>query len=536
MKTIDELISTMTLGEKVGQLIHTGAKEDASGWPSGDMETLIKEHHIGGVRIYSRKGNPAFYRAYTNQLQEWALSTRLGIPLIIATDAEPGLTDVVRYGVSVWPWAAGLSACDSPETTRAVSAAIARESLAVGINCNQRPVADVNVNPSNPIVGLRSPSNDTRMVCDQVEAAIQGARSEGLITCAKHFPGHGDTGFDSHLELGTIEGSLQELREVHLAPFVRAITAGVDIIMTCHVIVRCLDPRFPATLSHEVMTGLLRNELGFQGVVITDSMGMLAIQNHYGADYATVQAIKAGCDLLIARPEVRDAILKALGSGDLSEERLNESVRRILRLKASRDWFESSRIGSVASAVHAFGSEEQVAFNERVVARAMTLVKNDGVLPLRPEDKVLLTGVCDVHPVADALTGRGLRVTACELRSGDEQPDWSPASDDIESVLSLASRSDVVVVLTYTYQGRLPEGQQTLLRRLIQSRARIVVVALGLPYDAVDTGGIAGYLLTYFHAYRIPRYRPLPEVFSRVLVDVLIGERSPGGKCPFVLR
>jgi beta-N-acetylhexosaminidase len=540
VQRVESLIKEMTAEEKVGQLLCIGVYGDEHGWASRDEETLIKKYHVGAVRIYGSRHNSVFCRQYINELQSWASSTRLGIPLIVSVDAEYGLYHEVNEGVSVFPTSSGIGACDSLEITRKVSEVIARESLAIGINMNQRPVADVNVNPLNPVIGVRAYGDDVDKVCDQVEASIIGAKSQGLITCAKHFPGHGDTQFDSHKELPIIDCDIEELKRVHLPPFLRAIKTGVDSIMTAHIITPCIDPDFPGTLSYNVMQGLLRDEMGFDGVLITDGMTMAAIKDNYTIEYAAVKAINSGVDLILSSYRDMDdhvlmyeAVLKAYRDGVISEERLNQSLRRVLKLKASRNWFESSRIGDIRGVLEVCGSDEHTKINEEALEKSMTLVKNEDAIPLKPQDRVLITGVNDVHGVGKALMDRGHMVMSYQLRTRRKDAMGSWADEDLKNVLSLSDNADVVVVLTYTHQGSLPSEQQRLLEALKEKKAKIIVVALGLPYDAANSEGISAYLLTYLQAYTRAYPNPLPDIFTKELADALTGVYKPTGKCPF---
>ncbi len=540
MQRVEPLIKEMSPAEKVGQLLCIGVYGDEHGWASKDEETLIKKYHVGAVRIYGSRHNSVFCRQYINELQNWALSTKLGIPLIVSVDAEYGLYHEVNEGVSVFPTSSGIGACDSLAITRKVSEVIARESLAIGINMNQRPVADVNVNPLNPVIGVRAYGDDVDRVCDQVEASIIGAKSKGLITCAKHFPGHGDTQFDSHKELPIIDCGIEDLKRVHLPPFVRAIKVGVDSIMTAHIITPCIDPDFPGTLSYNVLQKLLRDEMGFDGVVITDGMTMSAIKDNYTIEYAAVKAINSGVDLILSSYRDMDdhilmyeAVLKAYRDGVISEERLNESVRRVLKLKASRNWFQSSRIGDIRGVLEVCQSNEHSKINREALERSMTLIKNEDAIPLRPQERVLITGVNDVHGVSKALMDRGHMVMGYQLRA--RKKGASLQDEDLKNVLSLSENADVVVVLTYTHHGSLSSEQQRLLEALKEKKAKIIVIALGLPYDAANAEGISAYLLTYLQAYTKAYPNPLPDIFTNALADALTGVYKPTGKCPFRL-
>ncbi|NLE46746.1 MAG: hypothetical protein GX620_18705 [Chloroflexi bacterium] len=524
MRSVIDILHAMTTEEKVGQIIHAPALEDDAQWPSNDERRLIEHYHIGGVRIYSRLPDPAFCREYTNALQRWALDTRLGLPLLVGIDGETGV-DVVRTGTSIYPSATGI-ALQSLDVAQEVSAQIGRESLAVGISLNQRPVADVNTNPDNPVIGLRSPGDNANVVASQVEASILGARNVGLITCAKHFPGHGDTAFDSHAELNAIACSLEEMEDVHLRPFARAIQAGVDTVMTAHVLVPCLDPEYPATLSNRILTHLLRNQMGFRGVIITDSMGMAAIADHFSVPDATVQAVQAGVDLVLtcrdfdATVLAYEGLLRAVQAGVLPMARLDDAVMRVLRLKESRDWFSRERLGTVENAVRVCHDPAARRLNRDVIRRSMAVVRNSDALPIRRGMTTLVTGPVSTTALARSLLMQGRPSLALEWLSASQADGWSPLPEEAARVQDLAGHSDTVIVLTFAQCGRLPEGQRALIEGLRSTGSRIVVVDLGFPRRPDSSWNTDGHIVTFAQARRPTELsQPYIEVLTEVLVD-----------------
>lgn len=290
----------MSLAADAGQLFVIGFPGTE---PDSDVESLIRDEGVGGVILFARNlVDPPQVRRLTAHLQSFSSA----LPLLIATDQEGGI--VLRIGsdgaeATPWPGAMSLGAAASADLTRRVGAGIARELRAMGINMNLAPVLDVNVNPSNPVIGVRSFGADPHRVAENGVAYIEGHHEAGVLATAKHFPGHGDTAFDSHLALASVPHAIDRLEAVELIPFRRAIAAGVDAIMTAHVAFPAVepDPATPATLSPAVLTGLLRQRLGFDGLVITDCMEMKAIADHVGTVEGAVRAIAA--PLVPIRPE-----------------------------------------------------------------------------------------------------------------------------------------------------------------------------------------------------------------------------------------
>ncbi|MCM2535436.1 hypothetical protein NDK43_27740 [Neobacillus pocheonensis] len=287
---------------------------------------LVQDYHVGSVIDY---GNADAERTakYNNQLQKWAAETRLKIPLFISADLEYGSIQLVTDGTD-FPRQMAIGATRVPGAAEQVAKINAIESKAVGFNWNFSPLADVNTNPSNPVIGVRSFGEKTDLVSQMTVAQIKGYQHNGLLATAKHFPGHGDTSFDSHLGLAAVTYDRKTLDEIHLPPFKAAIAAGVDSIMTAHVIINAIDPKLPATLSKKVLTGLLRKQMGFNGIIVTDSMSMNAIDKHWGAGQAAIMAINAGADIVMAsgsykhQLETYNALYHALKSGELTEKGL----------------------------------------------------------------------------------------------------------------------------------------------------------------------------------------------------------------------
>ena len=326
----------MTIRDTVGQLLMVGFPGTEL---SREFLDWLHECRPGGVILFSRNlVNPEQVARLTNALQEQAPNP----PLLIAIDEEGGLVSRLPRGFTTFPAASKVAACHSPDAAHEVAEVTARELRAVGINMNLAPVLDVNSNPANPIIGDRAYGTQPERVCTYGMAVMQGLEDNGIIPCGKHFPGHGDTLTDSHHVLPVVEADRARLEAVELEPFRRAILAGLPAIMTAHVHYPALDAEAPATLSRHILTDLLRNRLDFQGVTLTDDMEMRAILDHQPIGDASVQAVRAGADMiLICHQQERQrtavaAIEQALERGELSWERFTASVARIRALKEKR--------------------------------------------------------------------------------------------------------------------------------------------------------------------------------------------------------
>lgn len=323
----------MTLKEKIGQMFMVGF---AGTGPTKAVLKLIKEFHLGGVILFTRNlKSPAQTAKLCNALQ--AQSQKM--PLLISIDQEGGRVSRLPKGFTIFPGGAKLAACQSPPLVYRVAEATAKELRAVGINMNLAPVLDVNTNPANPIIGDRAFGASATLVSTLGLTMIAGFQDNNVIACGKHFPGHGDTGVDSHKELPRVAQGLQRIREVELRPFAHTIQNGLASIMTAHVLYPELDPDEPATLSKRIITGLLRDGMGFKGVVVTDDLEMAAISDLHGPGEAAVKAIEAGVDLILIchdedkQFEAMDAVARAVKKKRISEARLDQSLLRLLQLK-----------------------------------------------------------------------------------------------------------------------------------------------------------------------------------------------------------
>ena len=303
---------------------------------NGHVKRLIRDFRVQSLILFKRNvDSPAQVADLVRELQGLALQAGHARPLLMAIDQEGGRVQRLRAPWTVWPPVRRLGELDSEELTKRMARSIAAELKACGIGLDFAPVVDVDTNPQNPIIGDRSFGRDPEQVGKLAVAFIEALQGEGIAACAKHFPGHGDTDKDSHLDLPVVEHSRSRLDEVELRPFRKAIAANVATIMTAHIVARELDEKAPATLSPAVVTALLRNELGFRGVVVADDLEMKALSANWPYATSAVLAAKAGCDLLPvceheeAQVEVLEALIRAEESGDLRKRDIDDTLLRI---------------------------------------------------------------------------------------------------------------------------------------------------------------------------------------------------------------
>lgn len=330
-------VANLSLEEKVGQVFMFGFL----GTQPSDAAYVVNDLKAGGIIYFARNvGTVAETHALSESLQGMAKDAGLP-PLFIAADQEGGLVARLTKGLPGMPGAMGLGAAGDPCLAQKVSAAIGLQLRAAGINMNLAPVLDVNNNPGNPVIGVRSFGEDPAKVADLGKAAVSGYISSGVCPVGKHFPGHGNTSVDSHVDLPVIDEPLESMERTELRPFRAAIGAGLRAIMTAHIVFKALDPANPATMSPAVLQGLLRTRMGFKGLIMTDCMEMQAVSRSPGTVQASVQAFKAGADLILIshtrelQEEAYRALLNAVRTGEIPKERLDVSVERILAAKRS---------------------------------------------------------------------------------------------------------------------------------------------------------------------------------------------------------
>ena len=541
------LISRMSLEEKVGQLFvmrvygHSATEPDQADIDANLAEIgvrtaaeLISTYHVGGIIYFAwahNTRNPHQIAELSNGIQRAGLAGSTPVPLLISTDQEHGIVCRVGEPATLMPGAMALGAGGSLSDARLAGRIAGAELAAIGIRQNYAPDADVNVNPANPVIGVRSFGSDPQSVAGLVAAQVKGYQSAGVAATAKHFPGHGDTSTDSHTGIPYIHHTREQWAELDAPPFRAAIAAGIDSIMTAHIVVPALDAtEDPATLSHPILTGVLREELGYDGVVVTDALNMEGVRTKYGDDRVPVLALKAGVDQLLNPPNLSvawNAVLAAVKSGEISEARIEESILRILRLKAKlglfRDPFVSSR--GVDTVV---GIPSHLAAADRIVENTTTLLANSGsLLPLsrRTHKNVLVVGADPASPSGTTGPPTGtlaaafgeLGYTATALSTGT-----APTQAKIDEAVAAAQGKDAVVVGTYNVTTT--SSQRTLVSALAATGVPVIAVAIRNPYDIARLAGTgyAASLATYSWT----------DVELRAAVRVIAGVARPEGTLP----
>jgi beta-N-acetylhexosaminidase len=493
----------MTSRDAAGQhfLVDFAAPEITPG-----VERLIREGGIGGVILFAKNiRSTEQVRGLTADLQRIAADAGLP-PLFISVDQEGGMVNRLTDGVTVFPGAMSLGASNRADDAAAAGRMTSLELRALGINVNHAPALDVNSDAANPIIGVRAFGDDPDAVGRLGAAYVAAAKDAGVLATPKHFPGHGATAADSHLDLPTVDKDLQHLRREDIAPFAAALAAGADGLLTAHVVYRALDPDLPATLSRPILTALLREELGFEGVVFTDSMDMKAISGRWGRGPAAVRALGAGADMIMAcgpaaaQWEALQAVRTAVEDGTLEAAALRRSGGRIAATKARY---------AAAARAPVFDKTAHGAAAQEIADRAVTLVRDEtGAIPLRgPRTAVL-------HVGSDAW------VTAT-ARLGEELAALMPGVRVAGSVRDVSGRSwDTVVVVSLSWRSY--EGVATITRLHGEFGGKLVVVGAGNPYELARFPQVQAYLTAY---------GPDPASM-RAAAKVLSGHLQPQGRLP----
>jgi len=511
--TVSQLLGALPLKEKVAQLVIIPFYGEA---PSRDSEEyqqfahLIRDVRVGGLVLINRVGRAGVKRsepyamaAFLNRMQRLAR-----LPLLVGGDFERGPSMRVERSAA-FPHPMSFTATGDPENSRYAGLVTARESRALGVHWILFPIADVNNNPDNPIINIRSFGEDPQEVSAHVKAYIEGAHSvpsSPVLTTVKHFPGHGDTATDSHLNLATISADRARLDEVELLPFRAAISAGVDSVMTAHIAVPALDaPDLPATLSKKILTGLLRKEMGFRGLIVTDALNMSGIAKGFEVGEAAVRALEAGADVLLmpANPQAAiRAVEAAVTRGRLSKRRIDESLGRLLEAKQRLGLFKRKLVDleAIAEVINAPETEERA---QRISDSAVTAVKNEGnFLPLQGSSTACFVILSENrhntqgHLLLDELAKR-VPAAPVELldplMSGLELEQKAQRVKACEQIVVAAFAS----VTDYRGSAALAGGYPAFLESVIASGRPVLLGALGNPYLLRDFPKVSAYLATY---------------------------------------
>lgn len=531
MKSMDST-NGMTLEEQIGQILMVGFSGLT---PSQEIITLIERYHVSNIILFSRnihETEQVF--ALTHQLQKHAREAGHRYPLSIAIDQENGIVQRMGEVATIFPGNMALGAIASENIAQEVARAVGEELRALGINMNLAPVVDINNNSANPVIGVRSFGEDPQQVGRLGAAMVRGYREAGIASCLKHFPGHGDTAVDSHLALPSIPYTLERLQQLELVPFRRGIEAEADCIMTAHIVFPTLtgSKEIPATLSPEIITGLLRGQLGFQGVIISDCLEMRAVLDTFGTGRGTVLALQAGIDLVLVshlfsrQLESIEAIQTAVQNGELDLEVIRAAAERVMALKArTLSWDTLPKIAVIGESI---GSLAHKQLQERAYELSTTLVRNkEGLLPLHlksgeqivvlAQPRTLLTMVEDRAFTDDALAAI-LRKHTSRIR--ELLINAQTAQEAYTYVLSETSEQDILIMATVNaYIGQM---QAELMRLLAVSGRRVIGLAVRNPYDLAAFPALQTYLATYEYT------RPSLEATAQVL----FGECEAHGKLP----
>lgn len=534
----DQWLRQLTVAEKAAQLVIVPIYGDnphprSKAWRQ--IRSAITELRVGGLILLNRtrggivqRSEPYQTAVFLNRVQKLSK-----LPLLAGGDFERGASMRLN-GVPQYPHLMAFGAANDPALTQALGRATAREARALGFHWIYAPVGDVNSNPDNPIINIRSFGEDPKLVAAHVGAFIRGAHSDPerrVLVTVKHFPGHGDTATDSHISLGVVHASRERMEEVEFVPFRAAIAAGVDAVMTAHLAAPALEPELiPATVSRKIVSGVLKGEMGFKGIITTDAMDMQGLSKMFPLGEAAVRALEAGVDVLLvptdARAAVR-AVVEAVRTKRISLERLNESVRKVLEAKVSAG-LHRQRYVDVQAAGEAIDSPEERDLAESVASRAITLVKNEG--GLIPLDKG--AEGCYFVLSQNRFSSQGIGLTE-NLRAAapkskvallDPQLPAETLRAQVKEAESCASVAIFTFVVTAAYQGPavLPGGYAGFVEALIATGRPIAMISMGDPYLLRAFPKVSAYMAAFSTA----------GPSEQAAVRALFGDAPISGKLP----
>ena len=528
---VERILKTLTLRERVGQLIVVGALGEYKNVNSekfADIKKQIVENKVGGFVFY--RGDALELAAMTNEMQRVSK-----VPLLMAADFERGLPMQIKSGTS-FTHNMGIAAAGNPADSYRKGRIIAEEMRALGINWLYGPVSDVANNPLNSMVNVRSYGENPAKTAEFVAAEVRGLRDGGVLSTAKHFPGHGDTPIDSHIDLPTINISREQFEKTELAPFRAGIAAGLDSLMTAHIALpNVTGDNIAASLSPQINQDLIRRQLKFDGIITTDSLGMGAIIKHYSPTESVVRAIKAGADIALLPPNPKaaiDALEKAVLSGEIPRTQIDDSVKRILRAKyrAGLANYQPVDLNNVNKIVE---KPENVKFANELAERSMTLFRNEsGVLPLGAKQAqnamfIIVAGDDDpdqgnVFKAAVEQRVKGARVVKVDKRTTEREYD---------QILSDARKAGTIVVAPFVKRAALkgtialPDAEADFIRRLIDKNKSVAVVAFGSPYQLRQFPDAKVYLAAW----------AVEDVAQTAAARAVFGEIAIMGRSPVAL-
>jgi beta-N-acetylhexosaminidase len=523
------------LAKKIGELLIVGFKGKEIPL---SVKELIRNYHIGGIILFSRNiGTPKQILTLTNALQKEAKEAGYKHPLLICADQENGVVRRLYEGFSYFPGAMALGATGNPEKAYQIGLATGEELAALGINWNLAPVLDVNNNPENPVIGVRSFGEKPEMVAQFGKAAMKGMQDAGIATTLKHFPGHGDTNVDSHLDLPSIPHDMERLENVELRPFKECIDSAADTVMTAHIYFPAIEDEsdVPATLSRKVITGLLREKLRFNGVVTTDCMEMNAISETIGTEKGGVAAVKAGADLIMVSHTLEKQegtikeIIYAVESGEIDEKVIDQAIERIHHLKEKYLNWDKVNLDEEQDVPSIVGSKQHEELAYEVYKESVTIVKNDGILPLLKNDEKILViepnnnVTMQVEDKKDVKLSLGDAICEFQPAATVHQLSGTLSEEEVDTLISKASQFTTVVIGTLTVK---PDSLHIkLIEKLVESGKSIVVVAMRSPYDFSYLPEIPVYITTYETTYTA----------LKIAAGAIFGKIQAKGKLPVTI-
>ena len=534
---VDETLASLTPRQRVAQLVTVWVLGDYTNANDPAFEQVrrwISEDEVGGVLM--SLGSPIEVAAKVNYLQSLAK-----VPLLVSSDLEPGLgrleggvfaPNLMRGGsATVLPSAMAIGATGREENAYEAGRITGREARAIGIHLAFAPTADVNNNPANPVINVRSFGEDPQTVARLTSAFVRGVQEEGTAATIKHFPGHGDTDTDSHNALPVVRSDRARLSEVELVPFRAAIGAGVAAVMSAHIALPAVEgDSTPATLAPRIMTGLLQDSLGFKGLVVTDALSMQGIGKGYDDERAAVLSLAAGSDVLDKPNDPRkaiDAVMAAIARGELTQERIDRSVRKLLELKA-RTAAAARPLVSLDSLREIVAAPANVQAAQRMAREAITLVRDSAALvPLRGRTAVVSYG-SDVEVLAGRTLAAELQAALPGTRVVRIQPRTGRAELDSLAASLAAFERVVIATATRTYEG---EGRFALPPHIgawidtLATQRNVIVVASGNPYVIRQFPRVGTYMLTY----------GIGEHLERAAAAALLGRSAITGRTPISL-
>ena len=552
----EKLVKKMSVDEKIGQLIHIGVNAKFANQDSAffqDLQRQVVEQKIGGIIFFV---GPVYETVHlANRMQSAA-----HVPLLISLDAETGVG--MRFtDAEVFPWAMAVGATGEPELARRMGVIAGREARATGFQQLFAPVLDVNNNAENPVINVRSFGEDPESVARFGVALIDGIQSQGILATAKHFPGHGDTSVDSHRALPIVDRTRKQLDETELLPFRRSIDAGVGSIMIGHIGLPAIDAEritplsspvtspyveasdrpetkagfIPSTLSAKVQTGILRNEYGFKGLIVSDAMDMSGLTTYFTSEESGVRALLAGTDVLekpLDAAKMIEGIRNAVASGRIPMSRLDDAVIRQIAWKYQLGLFKN-RVIPLDGIDGIVSNAETRKLADEIAAKAMTLVRNDaGLLPLGRSQKIAVVGVSNgfdgpptMAPFANELKSSGLKFTQGYVQENTLQPQMEAARKAVRD-------ADVVIVGLYgrvrtgaSNSAKLPENGAALVREALATNKKVIGVSLGNPYILSLFPEMKTYLVAY---------GDMPSL-QRAAARSVMGMQDITGKLPITL-